>query len=240
MKGTIKNIIITGYKCILYLPENYDSSNTCYPVVYINGDDGVEQVISDIESHFNTDCEEFIAVSIQSLNWNRDYSPWPAPRLSKKSDDFEGEALTYIETLVSSIKPFIDKNYRTKVEPQNTALIGYSLAGLATLYTAYITGIFGKIGCLSGSLWYDKWIEFIEKHKLVNRDLKIYMSLGKNEEFVRNSRMAKVGQYTKRTAEILKEQLVCNENLLLEWNEGGHFSDVPQRFAKALLWIQNI
>ncbi|WP_275507574.1 MULTISPECIES: alpha/beta hydrolase-fold protein [Clostridium] len=48
----------------------------------------------------------------------------------------------------------MDAHYRTKTQPENTVLIGYSLGGLATLYSLYLFGTFGKVGSLSGSLWY--------------------------------------------------------------------------------------
>jgi len=35
-----------------------------------------------------------------------------------------------------------------------------------------------------------------------------------------------------------KEQLEFKENLMLEWNDGGHFSDISNRFKKAMLWLR--
>ncbi len=240
MNGTIQSLNISEHHCSLYLPPNYNILDVNYPVVYMNGDNNMEEIINSIESHFDVDCSAFILIGIESKNWNRDFSPWSAPALTKNSEDFSGCAYEYLNTLTKSIKPFIDAHYKTKTEPENTILIGYSLGGLATLYSLYLFGIFGKIGSLSGSLWYDRWIEFISSNSPINAAAKVYLSLGKSEERSRNQRMAKVGDCTQKTFSILSKQLISTENIILEWNNGGHFTEVSQRFSKALLWLMHI
>lgn len=237
MKGTIQNFKINGHECTVYLPEEYYMSGMYFPVVYMNGGDNIPEIIGDIEPHFNKECNFFMLVSVQSNNWNADYTPWTAAALSEKSDKFGGCADSYLFSLTNNIKPFIDANYRTKPEPENTALVGYSLGGLAALYALYKSASFGKIGSLSGSLWYDGWIEFMESNTPLNTASKIYLSLGKGEERSRNQRMSKVGSCTRKAAEILVQQLEFKDNLLLEWNNGGHFTEVSKRFQRALLWL---
>ncbi|NMM65905.1 alpha/beta hydrolase [Clostridium sp. P21] len=240
MNGTIQSLNINEHHCSLYLPPNYNILNVNYPVVYMNGDNNIEEIIDSIESHFDADCSAFILISIQSKNWNHDFSPWPAPAVGKNSEDFSGCAYEYLSVLTKVIKPFIDAHYKTKTEPKNTVLIGYSLGGLATLYSLYQFGIFGKVGSLSGSLWYDDWIEFISYNSPINTAVKVYLSLGKSEDHSRNQRMAKVSNCTQKTFSILSKQLMSSESIILEWNNGGHFTEVPQRFSKALLWLMHI
>lgn len=240
MNGTIQNLIISKYHCSLYLPPNYNSLDINYPVVYMNGNNNMEEIINSIESYFGVDCSAFILLGIESKNWNDDFSPWPAPALAKNSEDFGGCADEYLHTLVNTIKPFVDTHYKARTEPENTVLIGYSLGGLTALYSLYLFETFGKIGSLSGSLWYDKWIEFISSNSPINAAIKIYLSLGKGEERSRNQRIAKVGDCTQKTFAILSEQLICTENIILEWNKGGHFTEISQRFTKALLWLMHL
>lgn len=239
MKGYIQNVCIAGYKCLLYLPEKYCMEDKRYPVVYINGEDEMQDIMESIEPHFGADCSEFILLSITAEDWNNDFTPWIAPPLSKKSEPFGGGAGKYIDVLVNSIKPYMDEHYRTKIEASNTALLGYSLGGLTALYALYETDVFGKICSLSGSLWYDGWIEFMDCHTLINELCMVYMSLGKGEEHSKNQRIATVGHCTRKALNILKAQLKSKESLVLEWNEGGHFSEIPERFKKALLWVGN-
>lgn len=124
MKGTIKNLIIDGRQCLLYLPQDYDTNNIHYPVVYLNGEDDISDIINIIETGFNSKLKPFIIVSIISENWNDEYTPWTAPVLSKKSEPFGGHALEYLHSLNYTIKPFIDKNYKTKPEPRKYSYCG--------------------------------------------------------------------------------------------------------------------
>ena len=237
IQGNIQNLSIAGYECTLYLPPEYYINDISYPVVYINGEDNISEIMEDLESHFGVDCSAFIAISVMVKNWNEDFTPWLAPPLSKKSESFTGGAVNYLNLLANTIKPFIDEHYKTKPAPSNTALIGYSLGGLTALYALYRINVFGNIGCMSGSLWYDGWIEFMDSHIPANVFSRVYMSLGRAEERSRNQRMAKVGERTRKASLLLEEQLESKENIIFEWNDGGHFSDLPNRFKRALLWL---
>ena len=239
MEGNIENLTIAGYECTLYLPPKYYINDVNYPVVYINGEDNIQGIMEDLESHFGVDCSAFIAISVMVEEWNENFTPWDAPALTKKSESFKGGATSYLNFLADTIKPFIDEHYKTRPEPSNTALIGYSLGGLTALYALYTINSFGKIGSMSGSLWYDGWIEFMDSHMPANANSLVYMSLGRSEEHSRNQRMAKVGNCTRKAALILEEQLEFKENPILEWNDGGHFSEISNRFKRALLWLMS-
>ena len=138
------------------------------------------------------------------------------------------------------IKGFIDENYRTKKEPEYSSLIGYSLAGLTALYGLYQSSAFKRIASISGSLWYDDFTSFMKRNKPKVKDVKVYLSLGLNEEKSRNPRMALVGERTKDAFQILKKDLEGEGEVLLEWNPGGHFDEVTLRYQKALLWLMKI
>jgi predicted alpha/beta superfamily hydrolase len=242
MKGSIEDMNIEGYECTLFLPFGYNTSGKYYPVVYMNGGDHLQisEIISCIEPHFDVDCREFLFLSVRPKNWNDEYTPWPASALTKEGESFGGGALKYLNFLIKSIKTFIDENYHTKPEPENTALIGYSLGGLAALYSIYKISTFGKIGSLSGSLWFDGWKEFMDTNTPLNIDSKVYLSLGKGENHSRNQRIAKVDDCTRGAATILEEQLLFSVNLILEWNNGGHFTEIHQRYQRAILWLMHI
>ena len=62
------------------------------------------------------------------------------------------------------------------------------------------------------------------------------MSLGDREEKTKNKVMSKVGDRTRRQAEILKEDPNV-EKLYFEWNEGGHFVEPLKRVAKGITRI---
>jgi predicted alpha/beta superfamily hydrolase len=193
-----------------------------------------------IEPYFEVKCQEFLLISVLSTNWKADYSPWPAPALVKKEEAFSGGADNYLDFLTSVVKPFMDMHYRTKPDKENAVLLGYSLGGLVSLYALYTCKTFGKIGSLSGSLWFDGWVEFMEANLPMNKQAKVYLSLGNGEERSKNLRLAKVGDCTKKAEEILKLQLKSNNKIILQWNNGGHFTETLQRYEKAILWLMEI
>lgn len=249
MGKQIKEIQIAGLSCTLYLPPNYSSTQERYPVIYVNGEISVEEVITEVKK--NGAAADFLLISIRPTSWNDDFTPWGAPVFRKGEEAPAGNADNYIRCLTDEIKPFIDANYRTKPEPEHTVLLGYSLGGLAALYAIYKTDRFGVVGSLSGSLWYDNFCEFMEKEKPLRTDLRVYLSLGKKESLSKNPRMAKVAECTERTREILVHQIGVDahgvrvekqnrqtevHNIYFEWNEGGHFHEIPKRFARAIAW----
>lgn len=239
VKGTIERFDIGGRHCSIYLPSDYETG-ACYPVVYVNGTDELPEIITVLEPHVGRDCEPFMLLNVETVNWNDDMTPWPSPALTKKSGAFGGCADTYLNTLITEIKPFVDTRYRTKPEPESTGLLGYSLGGLTALYALYKYKTFGMIGCLSGSLWYENWLGFVESHQPQNPEAKVYISLGTKEKESKNERMAAVGKCTDKAVEILGGQLSDISCIKLEWNDGGHFTEIPQRFCRAFLWLMRM
>lgn len=233
----IDEIQIAGLLCHLYLPTDYDSTEESYPVIYINGEIETEQVIEEVKrAGANT---EFILLSVHPTSWNDDFTPWSAPAFRKGEEDPAGNADNYIRCLAEEIKPYIDASFRTRPEPENTVLLGYSLGGLAALYTVYRSDRFGVAGSLSGSLWYDNFCEYMEKAKPLRDDLRVYLSLGTKESLSKNPRMNRVADCTERARDILIRKTGSN-NVFFEWNDGGHFHGIPKRFARAIVWWDRV
>ena len=176
-------------------------------------------------------------MTVSPVQWNVDYPPWDSPAVSSKGDLFSGGANDYLSYLVDTVKPRIDSLFPTLSSPKDTAMIGYSLGGLFSLYSLYCRQEFGKIGSLSGSLWFPNWMEFMEAHQPLHNGSKIYLSLGRAEEHIRNPIMASVGHCTRKAERLLLQSNV--ESVTLEWNNGGHFKDIPERFIKSILWLMH-
>lgn len=228
----IQSIKISEFICNLFLPEDYHAGNRTYPVIYVNGDVPIQEIISEVnKAGYGAD---FIMLSVQPGSWNDDFTPWSAPAFHRGEKMPAGLADAYICHLTGEIKPYMDAHYRTMPEAEHTALFGYSLGGLTTVYTLYKTDVFGVVGSLSGSLWYDGFGEFMESNEPLKRNAKVYLSLGKKEKQSRNPRMSRVAECTERAKDILTKQLT--QTVCFEWNEGGHFDNIPKRFAKAVVW----
>ncbi len=235
MHGSIEEIQIAGLSCMLYLPDGYGVHDICYPVVYINGEAPVKEILAELKK---ADVPaKFLLLAIKPQNWNDDFTPWKSPAFRKGEEAPKGNADLYIEKLAGKIKPYMDGHFRTK--QKDCILLGYSLGGLTALYTLYKTDLFTKIGTVSGSLWYDGFTELIERRPLEKENLHIYLSLGKKETQSRNPRMGRVAECTDRIQVMLKKSL-GEEQVLFEWNDGGHFHEIPKRFAKALQWLLRI
>jgi predicted alpha/beta superfamily hydrolase len=103
------------------------------------------------------------------------------------------------------------------------------------MWALYETDCFDGAVCCSGSLWYPGWMEYINQHK-INKTSKIYLSLGKKEEKTKHPVMKSVGDSTRLQYEILRQNKLT-KNVILEWNEGGHFGNTVQRVSDGISWI---
>lgn len=240
MKGSTQILQVGGRRVLLYLPPAGEDAKR-FPVVYLNAGEEWQEQLKDVmdilEPLFENELLPFFAAAVLDVDWERDFTPWPAPALSKKSEPFSGGHSDYLRYLTQELKPYIDANFPTDARPEYTGIAGYSLGGLAALATAYETDQFGRVGSFSGSLWYDGWTEFVQTHTIASPDVRIYLSLGDAESKSRNERMRTVADATEETLTILRQQLIDPSSLRFDWNEGGHFRDVPQRFAKGLRFL---
>jgi len=66
----------------------------------------------------------------------------------------KGEGKAYLEFIVNTLKPYIDKNYRTFSDVRHTAIAGSSMGGLISFYALFdFPGTFGAAGVFSPSFW---------------------------------------------------------------------------------------
>lgn len=174
--------------------------------------------------------KDFSLAVFDVTDWNAQFSPWPAPAAFGK-DAFSGKGNDTLRFLENELLPEI----KSKFPRSEVFLTGYSLAGLFSLWALYESDKFNGAVCCSSSLWFDKWDEYASLHRIKSPST-IYMSLGDREEKTKNKVMAKVGDRTRRQAEILKDDPNV-EKLFFEWNEGGHFDEPLKRVAKGITRI---
>lgn len=124
--------------------------------------------------------EQATLVSIDEPNWEHAFTPWQAPAAFKKAPDFSGGADEYLRWLIDTVLPEVTKSF--SLQPQWTALIGYSLGGLFAAYSAYYATPFSRIASVSGSLWFDGWTEFVTQRNLYTLPKKAYFSVGDKEK----------------------------------------------------------
>ena len=167
--------------------------------------------------------------AISGVDWNRELSPWPAPGVLRNGRDFGGEGPAFLEILTGRIVPPVEA--QLGFAPVSRAVAGYSLAGLFALWSVFQTDMFDRVASVSGSLWFDGFMDYLESSAPPSGLRRIYLSLGGREKNARNQRMAEVEDCTRRAAELLRKWDIP---VMFEMNPGGHFQDIPDRIARGI------
>lgn len=167
--------------------------------------------------------------AVSGVDWNRDLSPWPAPKVFRGGADFGGEGPAFLDMLTGQIIPSVEA--QLSIAPVSRAFAGYSLAGLFALWSVFQTDVFDGAASVSGSLWFDGFINYMKSSAPPNGLRRIYLSLGDREKNARNQRMAAVEDCTRWTAELLRG---WNIPVMFEMNPGGHFQNILGRIARGI------
>lgn len=172
----------------LYLPPTYASSDKRYPVLYMHdgqnvfdeatafaGEWAVDETLNELAASGQL---ELIVVAIDNGGEHRitELNFVDHPRYGKA----EGQA--YIEFIANSVKPYIDKHYRTKADARHTGIMGSSLGGLISHYAIVeLPQVFGVAGIFSPSYWITAdQISWFEQHSPA-ADARLYFYIGTNE-----------------------------------------------------------
>ena len=164
-------------------------------------------------------------VVVSNLDWESDLTPWKAPGL--KTGEFAGKAQTFLDRLAGDLLISIENSLR--INRPERYICGVSLSGLFALWASCKKDIFKGVASVSGSFWYDGFIEWISENR-PNAD-KFYLSLGEKEKESKNPRLAKVDEATKHIYGILN---VIGADVYFEYNEGNHFGPLIERIEKAI------
>lgn len=149
----------------IYLPEDYATSGKRYPVLYMH--DG-QNIFDDATSYSgewgvdeffdSTALPKSIVVGIDNGGDKRlnEYCPYDfsLTGIDANNKMNKGEGGLYAGFLVKTLKPFIDKRYRTAKDKKNTFIAGSSMGGLISLYAVlkYPT-VFGGVAVFSPAFW---------------------------------------------------------------------------------------
>jgi predicted alpha/beta superfamily hydrolase len=190
IKRTLKNVwspqLRNRRDVDVYLPASY-LSGVPYPVVYMM--DG--QNLSDPATAFAAtwDLEptidrlawrgiDAIYVGIHHAGRNRldEYSPFPDPRHGG------GGADDYLAFVVHTLKPRIDRMFKTRRDRDATTILGSSMGGLVSLYAFFrYPSVFGRAGVMSPSIWFGQGaiVDFIREARVPRG--RLYLDVGTGE-----------------------------------------------------------
>lgn len=224
-----KAIELEGRRC--WLLANQDSRQE-QPLIIMPGQEDSREK-NELIAGLAAVEKPFLLAGFESDDWNREFSPWPASGISKKSGPFLGEGRASLSWMLESFIAEIEASYN--ILKNEKGLLGYSLAGMFSLWAMTESAEFNSCASCSGSLWYEGWLDYAAGKKLPTSSI-VYLSLGQDEELTKNPVLSRVGDVTRSYAQILGEA----ENIkrtTLAWSQGGHFKDVEKRQAAALKWL---
>ncbi|MBQ3080036.1 MAG: alpha/beta hydrolase [Clostridia bacterium] len=171
-------------------------------------------------------------VTVPAEDWNRDLSPWPAPACFRGGEAFSGNADAFLSRLITQILPEAER--KMHISPKIRAIAGYSLAGLFSLYALTKTELFQMAASVSGSLWFDGFLDYIIAHPPLAENPRVYLSLGDKEALTKNKRLQSVEEMTMKAYDFMRSR---NISAHFELNPGNHFANPDQRMMKAINFL---
>lgn len=172
----------------------------------------------------------FLLAVVEVKDWFDSFSVWEALGQNKAFTGGGPETLRYLE---QDVIRYLEQEYRSEfLQNGKYYLVGYSLAGLFSLWAGMESERFFGVASCSGSLWYEGFSEYAGKKEV--HAAKVYLSLGGKEEKTADPLMATIGDRTRSMDRLLSEKKVLHK---LEMNSGGHFADSGKRLAKAVKWL---
>lgn len=185
---------------LVYLPTGYRRSpRRRYPVLYLHdGQNVFDAATSFAGVEWGADesaqrlirqglIEPLIIVAIANTGEDRIHEYAPTRGMidsgAKRKKRSRGQLRRYGRFLLEELKPFIDREYRTKPEAEWTGLGGSSLGGLATLALGlWFPEAFRRLAVMSPSIWWDDCAIYRIVDELEEKlPLKIWLDTGTYE-----------------------------------------------------------
>lgn len=168
------------------LPHDYETSTDHYPVMYLQ----------DAQNLFNEDAKygnweidkklavmseykigKIIIIAIEHAEQDRikEYNVGNTVLGA-------GEGKKYIRFVTDTLKPFVDKKFRTKSEREFTGIGGSSMGGLVSVFSGLMyPEVYGKLMIFSPSLWVVPKMDFSNMDFSEPGTTKIYLYAGGDE-----------------------------------------------------------
>ena len=184
----------------IYLPLSYNSSTKKYPVLYMHDGQNVFDDATSFSGEWGVDealdtlglkYKECIVVGIDNGGDKRlnEYCPYDfnLGGIAANNRSNVGEGGKYVDFLAKTLKPYIDKKYRTLKDSKNTFMAGSSVGGLISMYALLkYPKVFGGAGVFSPAFWVGPKIfdDIKTKGKKVNAKIYFYASDEEGESMV--------------------------------------------------------
>jgi predicted alpha/beta superfamily hydrolase len=222
----------------IYLPASYEENKAKrYPVLYMHDGQnlfdartaayGVEWGIDETINHAVAMglMDEVIVVGIDNtLERIAEYTPCCDPK------NGGGKLDAYQAFITDTLKPYIDKTLRTLPDKDNTAIMGSSLGGIASVSIAqHRPDLFSKAGGVSSSFWWNEGT-YIKK-PAPKVAVKFYLDAGTKNDGLEESQAVR--------DVMLKQGYQAGTDLLFYTDSGGSHNEKSwaARVEKPLTWF---
>lgn len=161
-------LTVNGYqrKVEILLPDDYDSSNALYPVIYYVGvqqrynnagsdSDAGDNLMSATSWGLGTSMPEAAAATgrqaivVSTYSFVAENIPYPNP-------DFMGSGASdgYLDSFMATVMKYVNDNFRTDTRACATTIMGADLGGVLATYAALRhPGVFGQCVAVSPMYW---------------------------------------------------------------------------------------
>ncbi len=223
----------------IYLPPDYETSGIRYPVLYMHDGQNLFDVRTAYSGEWSVDetlntlaasgKRVPIVVGVDNGGGNRigEYTPW------KNTQYGGGDGEKYMQFIVETLKPHIDKIFRTLPDRENTGIMGSSLGGLISHYGALkYQSVFSKAGLFSPAYWFSDSIWEFVRNNGKQHNMKIFQLCGSNESSSMVSNM-------QRMNDVLAENGFNKDMVFNKVVQGGQHNEALWRssFGEAYLWL---
>jgi len=221
------------------LPHDYDTSIDHYPVLYLqdaqnlfneNAEFGNWQIDKKLAVMSDYGIGKVIIIAVEHGQKERllEYNVG-------KTVLGKGQGKEYIRFITDTLKPFVDRTYRTKPEREFTGIGGSSMGGLVSIFSGLMyPEVFGKLMIFSPSLWVIPKIKLGFLDIFEPMDTRIYLYAGGEES---ETMVEHVTKFRKRL--LKRESLQGKMKVRLSINEHGKHNESywSDEFPKAIEWL---
>ncbi len=173
-------------------------------------------------------------VAVTGMDWQNVFSPWPAPGVPKGDPDFKGESPEFLKLLQEKVIPQVESELGMSPSAERS-LVGVSMSGLFALWQWMVCDTFINIASLSGSFWYEGFMEWMKSRTIPAKIGKGYFLLGDQE--AKSKVFGTVGVNTQEIITLLRDAGIDVE---FQSVPGNHYSDPIPRLDRAFtaLYLQ--
>ena len=222
-------------KIWIYLPHDYDLTKINYPVLYMHDGQnlfapetsycGEWSVDDTLEALAQEKCDcGIIVVGIESGRF-RDQELTPGC----------ADCDHYVDFIVSTLKPYIDKTFRTCPEREQTGIMGSSFGGQTSIYAALKhPTVFGLVGAFSPSLFLTA--DTITRHPIA-QPIKYFICAGEREAAHCDQEIAT--RFTPNVCAVAHALIACGHTVKLMIDEDGQHNEAywAKKFPEAYEYL---